>query len=257
MNEADSSSKEFPKNYIERILFCNELDCDLSYRLSGKSTYHEYTEDDVWNEEFLDDIYSICGEILNFTNTYGDLENKSYYGKKIVSIDIETTTWFPKAREGFVNILGMSVLDLREQTDSQCKLILHQSFNMLRKKEKAPHLIHLARKFIDDADVMLVFNRSFDINILETIIDNFCIDCQFPETIIDLKRKYRSLAQLEEHLMKQVNFQRVNSEKGSYPDYYKLFKGRGSKGVNKQIEPIGCYNLMDTLSPLYAFLLLD
>jgi hypothetical protein len=238
------------------MISCEELGCDLNYRLSGKSTYNEYSDDDIWDETYLEDIYSICGDILDFTNSCNALEHKSYFGKKIVSIDIETTTWFPKAREGFVNILGMSVLDLREPTNGDCRLVLHQSFNMLRKKEKAEHLIHLAQEFIDDADIMLVFNRSFDINILETVIDNFCIDCQFPETIVDLKRYYKSLAQLEDHLMKQVNFQRVNSEKGSYPDYYKLFKGRGSKGVNKQIEPIGCYNLMDTLSPLYAFLLL-
>ncbi|GAI52574.1 unnamed protein product, partial [marine sediment metagenome] len=47
------------------------------------------------------------------------------------------------------------------------------------------------------------------------------------------------------------------SEKGKYEEYYKSFKGKGKNGIGKKIDPIGVYNLMDTLTPLYAYLLMD
>ena len=54
-----------------------------------------------------------------------------------------------------------------------------------------------------------------------------------------------------------MNFQRIHSEKGKYEEYYKSFKGEGKNGIGKKIDPIGVYNLMDTLTPLYAYLLMD
>ncbi|MBD3214015.1 MAG: hypothetical protein GF311_15505, partial [Candidatus Lokiarchaeota archaeon] len=248
------SQCEFPDNFVERMIAFDKCENKINCELLGRSSYHEYTENNVWDEGILDDIFAAGERILDYTACCPDINEKSYFGKKIVSIDIETTTWFPKAYEGFVNILGMSVLDLRENAPENSKLLIHQTFNMLRKKEQACHLLHLALDILNDADIVLVFNQGFDIKILNTIIENFCIEYEFPETIIDLKNNYRSLAQLEQYLKTKVNFRRLNSEKGSYPDYYKLFKGKGSKGVGKQIEPIGIYNIMDTLTPLYAYL---
>ncbi|TXT62441.1 MAG: hypothetical protein BAJALOKI3v1_580019 [Promethearchaeota archaeon] len=248
---------EFPDNFIERMIAFDKCECELTCELLGRSSYHEYTDATVWDEGLLEDIHAAGEGILNFIACCSELNEKSYFGKRIVSLDIETTTWFPKAYEGFVNILGMSVLDLREGPIENSRLLIHQTFNMLRKKEKACHLLHLALDILNDADIVLVFNKGFDIKILNTIIENFCIEYEFPETIVDLKDSYRSLAHLEQFLKKKVKFRRLNSEKGKYPDYYKLFKGKGSKGVGKQIEPIGIYNIMDTLTPLYAFLLLE
>jgi uncharacterized protein YprB with RNaseH-like and TPR domain len=248
---------EFPDNFIERMIAFDKSENELTCELLGRSSYHEYSEEAVWDEFLLDDVYATGEGILEFTACCPDLKEKSYYGKKIVSLDIETTTWFPKAYEGFVNILGLSVLDLREEMTESSRLLVHQTFNMMRKKEYACHLLQLALGILKDADIVLVFNKGFDIKILNTIIENFCIEYEFPETIVDLKDSYRSLAHLEQFLKKKVKFRRLNSEKGKYPDYYKLFKGKGSKGVGKQIEPIGIYNIMDTLTPLYAFLLLE
>ncbi|MEJ2249884.1 MAG: hypothetical protein P8Y97_09515 [Candidatus Lokiarchaeota archaeon] len=236
---------EFPENFIERMIHFSKNGNEFNSKLLGRSTYHEYSEQEVWNEDFLDDIHIIGEEILDFISCCENLEKKSYYHKKILSLDIETTTWIPKAKEGFVNILGISVLDLKECNPLEPELILHQSFNMLRDKDQACHLIHLAQDHLENADVILVFNERFDINILNTIIDNFCIDYQFPETIIDLNKYYRSLAKLEQYLARQVNFKRINSEKGQYLEYYKLFKGKGSKGIGKEIEPIGSYNSLE------------
>ena len=71
-----------------------------------------------------------------------------------------------------------------------------------------------------------------------------------------MKDHFKNLAALEDNLKNQVGFKRAHSEKGQYREYYKLFKGQGSKGMNKKIDPIGTYNLMDTLTPLFAFLLM-
>jgi hypothetical protein len=47
---------------------------------------------------------------------------------------------------------------------------------------------------------------------------------------------------------------RTQTKKGCYPEYYKLFKGNERDGSGKCLEPIGAYNLMDTLMPLLAYL---
>ncbi len=252
-----SQESFFPDNYIERSIRVDKKENHLNVVTSGRSTYHEYTKENIWNENILDNIYKISEDILDYINTCSSLEKKPYYDKKLVSLDIETTTWIPKAREGFVNILGVSIIDLRDYKPFNAELLMYQAFNMLRKKEQVYHLINLAQKYIDDADIMIVFNKSFDIKILQTIIENFNLKYEFPEQIIDLKVLFRSLAALEEHLYNQVDFQRMHSEKGQYKEYYELFKGKEKKVIGKKIEPIGIYNLMDTLTPLYALLLMD
>ncbi|MHA1490304.1 MAG: ribonuclease H-like domain-containing protein [Promethearchaeota archaeon] len=248
---------DFPDDFIERSIRMYKKEDDLSPDKSERSTYHEYTEENIWNETLLDDIYITSKAILDYVINCNSLKDKPYFGKKIVSIDIETTTWIPKAFEGFVNILGASILDLRYPAPADAELIVYQSFNMLRKKEKAFYLLNLAQKYINNADIIIVFNKNFDIKILKTIIKNFKLDYKFPEEIIDMMGLFKSLAALESHLSRQVNFQRIHSEKGQYQEYYKSFKGKGKKGTGKQIDPIGVYNLMDTLTPLYAFLLMD
>ncbi|MBD3214204.1 MAG: hypothetical protein GF311_16460 [Candidatus Lokiarchaeota archaeon] len=48
---------------------------------------------------------------------------------------------------------------------------------------------------------------------------------------------------------------RTNTEKGKYSEYYKMFKGKGRKGTEKQIEPIGTYNITDSLTPLLSYII--
>jgi len=248
---------DFPDNFIERLIRVREKKDVLSLEKSATSTFHEYTEENAWDETLLDDINSTCKAILDYLINCNSLEDKPYFDKKIVSLDIETTTWIPKAFEGYVNILGVSILDLRGRAPADAELIVYQSFNMLRKKEKSFHLVSLAQKYINDADIIIVFNKHFDIKILQTIINNFNLDYKFPKEIVDMMGPFRSLAKLESHLNRKVNFQRIHSEKGKYVEYYKSFKGKGKNGIGKKIDPIGVYNLMDTLTPLYAYLLMN
>ena len=247
----------FPENYIERSLHVKKISSEIFFSKKARSTYHEYNEENIWDDNVLSDIYNTSEKILNLVINDNLLQNNSLKHKKIVSIDIETTDFFPKAREGFVNTLGLSYLDLTPNSEKTCELVIYQSFNMLRKKEHAHHLLHLAWDYINNSDILLVFNRSFDINILQTIINNFALPYQFPDIIFDLREKFKSLRVLEDYLNKKVGFQRIHSEKGQYKDYYNLFKGTGSKGVNKKLDPLGVYNLMDTLTPLYAYLLIE
>ncbi len=248
---------DFPDNFIERLIRVCEKKDVLSLEKSATSTSLDYTEENVWDETLLDDIYSTSKDILDYLINCNSLEDKPYFNKKVVSLDIETTTWIPKAFEGFVNILGVSILDLRGRAPVDAELLVYQSFNMLRRKETAFHLIRLAQKYINDADTIIVFNKHFDIKILKTIINNFKLDYNFPEEIVDMMGPFRSLAKLESYLSRKVNFQRIHSEKGKYEEYYKSFRGKGKNGIGKKIDPIGVYNLMDTLTPLYAYLLMN
>ncbi len=248
---------EFPSNYIERFIQMKKAGINLGVKKHGRSSYYEYTEENLWRNDLLDDIYKIGENIIGYIENNKLLKDKSFHGKKIVSIDIETTDFIPKAREGFVNILGLTCLDLRNASEGNIELIIYQTFNMLRKKEDAHRLIQLAWDYIDDADILVVFNKSFDVQILQSIIDNYSLSYKFPENIVDMRDYFKSLRALESHLKDLVGFERTHSEKGHYKEYYKLFKGQGSKGVKKKIEPIGVYNLMDTLTPLFAFLLMS
>ncbi len=252
-----NSANNFPENYIERSLHVIKTTSEISFSKKARSTYFEYTEENIWDDNVLSDVYNISKKILNLVMDDNLLSDNYLKNKRIVSIDIETTDFIPKAREGFVNTLGLSYLDLTPNSEKSCELVMHQSFNMLRKKEHARHLLDLAWEYINNSDILLVFNRSFDINILQTIINNSALPYKFPERIFDLRDKFKSLRVLEEYLNKKVGFQRIHSEKGKYKDYYKLFKGKGSKGLDKKLEPLGTYNLMDTLTPLYAYLLME
>ncbi len=128
---------------------------------------------------------------------------------------------------------------------------------MTRKKKDVHNLIRLVRRFFDDIDILIVFNRDFDIKILQKVIKNYEIDFKFPDKIIDLMKRYPSLQILENDLFSKTGFHRNQTEKGKYSQYYSLFKGKGIKGINKQIEPIGAYNLIDTLTPLFSFLITE
>lgn len=251
------SDLKFPSNYIERFIQMKGVGGSIKSKKQGRSSYGEYTEENLWNNDLLDDLYIIGNQIIDYTKINKFLKDRLCYGKKIVSIDIETTDFIPKAREGFVNILGVTFLNLENISEGIIELIIYQVFNMLRRKEDAHHLLRLAWNYIDEADILIVFNKSFDINILQTIINNYNLNFKFPEKIVDMKDRFKSLVTLEDNLKDQVGFERIHTEKGQYKEYYKLFKGQGRKGTNKKIDPIGIYNLMDTLTPLFAFLLTD
>ncbi len=252
-----NTNSKFPSNYIERFIQMEGIGGNIKSKKQGRSSYREYTEENLWNNDLLEDLYNIGNQIIKYTMNKDFSQDRLCYDKKIVSIDIETTNFIPKAREGFVNILGITFLNLENISKGIIELIIYQVFNMLRRKEDAHHLLSLAWNYIDEADILIVFNKSFDINILQTIINNHNLNFKFPEKIIDMKDHFKSLEILEDNLKDKIGFERINTEKGLYKEYYKLFKGQGKEGFNKKIDPIGIYNLMDTLTPIFGFLLMN
>ncbi len=245
----------YPLNFIERSLTVTQKGEGLDYCKWSRSSYEEYSESEVWDESWLVDVYSIVKELYSYLNSIKDISNKPFYNKKIVALDIETTDYIPKAKEGFVNVIGLAILDAISTPEKNIRLTTYQSFNMLRKKDDVPQLLHLSWPYMKGADILLVFNRSFDIDILDSIIQKYHLNYIFPAEIIDLMKDYPSLNELEADLFEKKGFRRTQTKKGKYSDYYKLFKGPGKKGDNKKLEPLAVYNMIDTLTPLFMYLL--
>jgi len=245
----------FPENFIERHAKLAIYKGALKIDYGGRSTYPEFSSQAIWDVKMTSDMENAGKKILDYLNTLQEIEKKTFFNKKIVALDIETTDFLQKAKEGFVNILGLSVLDLHGFVPGKAELFVYQAFNMLRKKWLVPGLLHLGWKHVADADILLVFNRSFDIEILQKIITDYKLSQQIPNNIIDLQLYFNSLEAMETHLAASKNFTRTLSKKGNYSEYYALFKGTKTDGTGKQLEPIGIYNIMDTLSPLYFYIL--
>ena len=177
--------------------------------------------------------------------------------KKISCIDIETTDFIPKAFEGFINIVGIAFLDFHELQHQKICLELTQIFNMTRKRAEVKYLLDFILPKIIGSNILLVFNKDFDIKILSHVIQEDSLNFSLPSQIEDLQVKFHSLKSLEQFLFSKTGIKRTITEKGKYSEYYSLFKGEGINGYNKQIEPIGTYNLTDVLTPLYAYFILS
>ena len=251
------NTEDTPKNFITRkILFKIQNSKIISF-FSGNSNYMEYSLEKLWEKPWTDDIKSIAESLLSYVINLENLSEYPFFNKKLLSLDIETTDYLPKAYEGFVNIIGVAILNLREKNSDKYSLELFQAFNMTRKKMKVPILLELIKPYFEDVDVLLVFNKNFDIKIIKTVINEFSLDINLPSNIIDLQDTFPNLKTLEKFLTDHVNVKRNTTNKDRYSEYYKSFKGQGKKGYNKQIEPIGTYNLSDALTPLFAYLLLN
>ena len=158
---------QFPVDFIERSIEIPISEDHPSFIFQGNSSYSEIPSAEVWDDQWIQDIRNI-GELLREALLQiPPQSDKQFIGKKIVILDIETTDFIPKAYEGFVNILGLAILDFRNFPVEKPRIILHQSFNITRKKELAPHLIHLGWKYLENADIIGVFNAKFDITILK------------------------------------------------------------------------------------------
>jgi CRISPR-associated protein Cas2 len=248
-----------PENFIIRKAKFKIHDSQVNSLFSGNSAYGEYPPETLWQQPWQDDLSNIATALLTYLFSLEDISKLPFYNKKILCLDIETTDYLPKAYEGFINIIGISILNLREEKmkSDNVSLKFFQAFNMMRKKADVPTLINLGKPYFKDIDILLVFNKDFDIRIINTVSQEFSLDVKFPLAIIDLMKYYPSLRALEEYLSTQFNIQRKTTDKNKYSEYYSLFKGTGRIGLNKQIEPIGTYNLTDTLTPLFAYLSLN
>ncbi|MBW1728898.1 MAG: type I-E CRISPR-associated endoribonuclease Cas2, partial [Deltaproteobacteria bacterium] len=245
---AHFTPETFPKEYIWRKVEANKTKNKTTFKYHAISSFPEINHESAWNNKWKDDLENICEKILStLQNTKP--QNEKISNKKIISIDIETTDYIPKAFEGFVNILGIAIINTKNNQNKKTSISIHQVFNMTRKKERAVHLLNLLKNEIENSDTCLVFNKKFDITILNKIIKDNNLNINLPKNIIDLNQNFRSLADLEEKLNTQTKFSRKQTQKSKFTDYYKLFKGEGRKGKNKKIEPIGSYNIIDTLTP--------
>ncbi len=245
-----------PKGFITRKVLFDIKDSKVLSSFSGTSNYEEYPPDKLWEKPWTDDIKSIGKSLVSFLNNIGNLCEMSFYGKKVLCIDIETTDFIPKAYEGFINIIGISLIDLREIKSKNFGLTLFQAFNMTRDKTRVPTLLKLIEPYLKDVNTLLVFNKNFDIKIINTVINKFSLNIKIPKRVVDLQENFPNLVQLEKFLTSEVGIKRANTSKNKFSEYYNQFKGKGKKGYNKKIEPIGTYNLTDTLTPLFTYLIL-
>ncbi len=245
-----------PPNFIIRKVKFTHQNTLIKSSFSGASAYVEYPPKRVWEKPWLDDIDTIGKSLLSFVLKLKNLIKQSFWGKKLVSLDIETTDYLPKAYEGYINIIGISILDLSLNDINKISLNLFQIFNMTRKKQNIPYFLELIEPYLKSADELLVFNQDFDISILNHVINEFKSNLVLPQNIIDLKKWFSSLLSLETFLTAETGVKRMTTEKGIFSEYYQLFKGIGKAGKKKQIEPIGTYNLTDCITPLFVYLIL-
>lgn len=225
----------------------------------GISNSNDVQENQIWLPEYQAEIsqtFQLIAKTLLLNKISPTLINKA-----IASLDIETTSWMPSAQKGYINHVSQSYLHYN--TDS-FHIATYQIINMNRKPENVGAMLVKTWKFLENGkfpedngnyednplDIQLVFNKGFDIRILNNCFAKFELDLHFPETIVDLMKTHRKLAVLEEWLGNKVGFSRTITEKGNYGEYYALFK-------KKQIEPISTYNIIDTLTPLLAYILVN
>jgi len=251
------NTESTPKNFITRKVLFETQNTKITSSFSGTSAYKEYPPEKLWEKPWTDDVRNMAESLLSYVNDIKNLSELPFNDKVLMCLDIETTDFLPKAYEGFVNIIGVAILDLRGDNSNNFSLQLFQAFNMTRKKTNVPLLLKLVKPYFEDIDFLLVFNQDFDIKIIKTVVTEFSLNFDIPLNIIDLQDYFPNLKTLEKYLTMQVGEKRSTTEKDKYSEYYKMFKGKGKTGYNKQIEPIGTYNLMDTLTPLYAYLLLN
>ncbi|MHA1792818.1 MAG: hypothetical protein ACTSVI_09255 [Promethearchaeota archaeon] len=268
---------KIPRNFILRRANFTLIKGKITSKRWDKSSFEPI--ENAWNEKYFKDIENAARILIQDCYKSMISTNASHLlGKKVVSLDIETTDYFPKAREGFVNIIALSIMDFKKfkipkrspeethgaqrgiktQTNFPITLKIYQVFNMLRKKELAQYLLTLTWNVLNDADFLLVFNKKFDIPILDKIIKDNNLNLKLASSfnICDYKEKgIKSLKKLEEVLQDKTGFKRFTTEKGHYSEYYRQFKGIGTPGKRKKIEPIGTYNIFDTLSPLHYYIL--
>ncbi|MHA1267515.1 MAG: type I-E CRISPR-associated endoribonuclease Cas2e [Candidatus Helarchaeota archaeon] len=249
------NQKSFPDNFIWRLLTITMQNNQIQFNYQGMSSFPEIPYTAIWHNVSRNDLETICTTIFKVIQDSNLPHAPSFSHKRILSLDIETTDYLPKAYEGFVNILGLALLDFTNSPTVPFSFTIHQLFNMTRKKEKAPHLLRLLSNEIQNADLCILFNKNFDLTILNTIIHHNHLALTFPASLLDLNTKFRKLADLEHALNNEIGFHRQQTHKSKFSEYYKSFKGIGTKGKNKKLEPLGSYNLLDVLTPLLYYLL--
>ena len=62
----------------------------------GSSAYEEYPPEKLWRKPWTDDITAIVKSLLSNISNIKNLNKLSFYNKKLLCLDIETTDYLPK-----------------------------------------------------------------------------------------------------------------------------------------------------------------
>jgi len=208
-----------PKNLLLRNAKFTLLDSDMVFDLNGSSAYVEYPPDILWSDPWLSELKEFSESLLKWISNNKEACANIFNDRALMSLDIETTDYLPKAFEGFVNIIGLVILNFKKNSPT---LQYYQVFNMTRKKHNVPLLLELIKPHFHEIETLLVFNKEFDIKILNTVINEFSLNVSLPSHIVDLRKWFHSLIQLEKYLTDQVNVKRSQTKKNNFPKYYKL-----------------------------------
>jgi CRISPR-associated protein Cas2 len=238
-----------PPGFVERSIMASTREGNVTIDISAESNARDHPKERAWQPKWMDDMTNACKSIMN--DAISPAIDKHFHGTRVACVDIETTNYLPKAFQGFVNIICIAIIDFHGISPT---LHVHQAFNTTRDRDLVPRLVDRALQHADNIDTLLVFNKNFDIKILQSLIDQHGINRELPRNIIDLMERFRSLEMLEKELFRLNGFKRVQTQKGKYDEYYQIFKGNGSNAGN--IEPIGSYNMIDALTPLMYYLLI-
>lgn len=248
-----SDCSSLPPDFIIRSIEITKTDDEIHYDLKGNSQSSLYPNEVIWSESWLGDIKSMSKIILDYLISVPQI-SIDYMNKKIISLNIETTDYLQKAQEGYVNILGITVLDLREVQQKNVKLFIYQSINLSRKRKLSPYLVKLSWDLFQDVDVLIVFNKDFVIPVIQQLIDELNPSYVLPINILDYQDRFNSLEELEKLLFDFTGIRRVHTQKNLFKRYYAQFKGH-SKGADKEIDPLGICNITNTLTPLLIYIL--
>ena len=100
------NTENTPRDLITRKAVFKSYDSNVNVSFSGTSAHGEYPPEILWQKPWIEDIRNIGSSILSHIRSLKNLSEQSFYGKKLLCIDIETTDYLPKAFEGFINIIG-------------------------------------------------------------------------------------------------------------------------------------------------------
>jgi CRISPR-associated protein Cas2 len=246
---------------IRTCLFQLDEKKEFTSQYQGHSNYFEYSPETLWNYKGKLDL-EICAQsllqylakksntMMSILNTMMAIPNLS-----IVSLELSTTDYIPKAKQGFINIIGIVVLKFEYLNGSYQPLIeVKQIFNMVRKRHLVPMLLATVGKEINNATQLILHDAPFIIPLLNSIISEFGLKITIPSNIFDTKNFQDSPSSIDTFLSKKVNISRTFTNPLDFSKYYKIYKGTKKHGYGKQIDPLGMNNLVNCLNQLYFYL---
>ena len=233
---------------IERKVTMGHFESEMHFFYSDNVGNIPINEKNValnWKNEWKKDIEDICPIIYKYALKLKNNKKLIIGNEKIISLDIETTNYLPKAKEGYINLIGITILDLSSELP---RMVIYQTINLQRNRLMVSKMIELISTFIYDSTALIVFNKDFDITILKKVIKEDNLKTELIGEIKDMQDYFKSLKSLEEYLYQKCGIKRTLTVKGEYDKYYNMFKGQN-------IDPISIYNIQDTLTPLLYYLM--